>query len=64
MAEPQRFTAQQLADAVTSLQQDRNKAHALLEEVADSVLDTAPDGLSVAYIRAETLADIRRRVSN
>lgn len=57
------MTARQLADAVTDLQAERNELFALLQDVAGSVLDTAPDGLSVAYLAADTLAEIRRRVT-
>lgn len=57
------LTADELAEAVTNLQHERDELFALLQDVADGVLDKAPDGMSVAYISATTLADIRHRVS-
>jgi len=56
------LSAEELVEAVSSLQAERNELFALLRDVAGSVIDPAPHGLSVAYLRATTLADIRRRV--
>jgi hypothetical protein len=55
-------SAEELIEAVSSLQAERNELFALLQDVAGSVLDPTPHGLCVAYLSATTLADIRRRV--
>ena len=42
---------------------ERNDLRALLGQVADSVLDKTPGGLSVAYLPADLLAAIRARLN-
>jgi hypothetical protein len=56
------LSAEELVEAVSSLQAERNELFALLQDVAGSVLDPAPHGLCVAYLKAATLDEIRRRV--
>jgi hypothetical protein len=41
---------------------ERNELRALLGRVADAVLDKAPGGMSVAYLPADLLAEIRTRL--
>lgn len=38
---------------------ERNELRALLAQVTESVLDKTPGGMSVAYLPAELLAEIR-----
>lgn len=41
---------------------ERNELRALLCRVADAVLDKAPGGISVAYLPADLLTEIRARL--
>lgn len=56
-------TADQLAWAAYRLAEDRDRLLNMLSRVSDSVLDQAPDGMSVAYLPAELLAEIRDRLN-
>lgn len=56
-------TGDQLAWAAYRLAEDRTRLLNMLSRVAGSVLDHAPDGMSVAYLPADLLAEIRDRLS-
>lgn len=56
-------TADQLAWAAYRLAEDRNRLLSLVTRVEAAVLDKTPDGLSVAYLPAELLAEIRDRLT-
>jgi alkyl hydroperoxide reductase subunit AhpC len=49
----------ELVEAIDQLQREHKHRTALLRQVAESVIDTAPDGMTVVYLPADTLAAIR-----
>lgn len=52
-------TQQQIVAAVSAMQSDRDHLRRLLARVADAVLDQTPDGMSIAYLPADLLREIR-----
>lgn len=56
-------SAEQIVAATLLVVSERDQLRALLARVDEAVLDKAPDGLSVAYLPAELLADIRARLA-
>lgn len=56
------LSAPELVAAVRGIQADRDHLLHLIGQVADAVLDKAQDGMSVAYLPAELLAEIRARL--
>lgn len=53
---------QQIVGAIRAIQHERDQLARLLRRVEAAVLDKAPDGMSVAYLPAELLAEIRARI--
>lgn len=56
------LTADELVNLARRLQQERNELHELLTSVMDSVLDRAPDGLTVAYLSERVVSEIKRHL--
>lgn len=54
-------TATELADAVERVVVERNRLLELLGQVDGAVLDSAPGGMSIAYLPADLLAEIREK---
>lgn len=52
-------TQQQIVAAVSAMQAERDHLRQLLTRVADAVLDQTPDGMSIAYLPADLLREIR-----
>jgi hypothetical protein len=54
-------TAAELAEAVERVVAERNRLLELLSQVDGAVLDKAPGGMSIAYLPADLLAEIREK---
>lgn len=55
-------TNEQIVAAAVLVVNERNELRELLAQVNDAVLDKAPGGMSVAYLPADLLAEIRARL--
>ena len=57
-----RLTAEELVALARRIQHERDELLGLLRGVLDSVLDRAPDGMTVAYLPEPVLSEIKRHV--
>ena len=56
-------SADPLIAAIDQLEREHDRLLNLIRRVEAAVLDKTPDGLSVAYLPAELLAEIRDRLT-
>lgn len=52
--------ADEIVALVSQVQEERDELAEMVDEVADSLLDRAPDGMTVAYLKPDLLRRVRR----